>query len=113
MPKDNERNKPVNTKAGLANYADKPPTIKPRQAEDEKRPRMAIAGPSDVETREERAGRRYQETEADNLNRSFKNEKNPVYEEQYKKLEEEKKRMDMLERIKEQKKYKKDPYGDA
>jgi len=82
---------------------------------DEKKPklRMAIGGPSDVETREEWKGRRMAETEVGNLNRSFKNEKNPVYEEQYKKLEEEKKRMDMLERIKEQRKYKKDPYGDA
>jgi len=82
---------------------------------DEKNPklRMAIGGPSDVETREEWKGRRMAETEVGNLNRAEKISPNPVNEEKNKKFKEQKEKEQMLERIKEQKKYKRDPYGDA
>jgi len=74
---------------------------------------MAIGGPSDVETREEWKGRRMAETEVGNLNRAEKISPNPVNEEKNKKFKEQKEKEQMLERIKEQKKYKRDPYGDA
>jgi hypothetical protein len=92
-----ERNKPVNTPAGRARYADAAPDIKPRQAEGEGKMRFAVAGPSDVETREERTGRRIAETEAKNLNESYRKDKPKVEEK-------------TQERVK---KYKRDPYGDA
>ena len=99
MPKkdNNERNKPVNTPAGRARYADAAPDIKPRQAEGERKMRFAVEGPSDVETREERTRRRIAETEAQNLNESYRQDK-PKIEEK------------TQERVK---KYKRDPYGDA
>jgi hypothetical protein len=87
MPKDNERNKPVDTKAGRANYADKPPVIKPRQAEGEKK-----------------------------LNYSDRVDKELKEKEQ---MRERIKRIDRggyprrESRTPEQKKYKRDPYGDA
>jgi hypothetical protein len=98
MPKkDNDRNMPVNTPAGRARYADAAPDIKPRQAEGEGKMRFAVAGPSDVETREERTRRRIAETEAQNLNESYRKDKPKVEEK-------------TQERVK---KYKRDPYGDA
>jgi len=78
-----------------------------------KKMKMAIGGPSDVETREEWKGRRMAETEVGNLNRAEKISPNPVNEEKNKKFKEQKEKEQMLERIKEQKKYKRDPYGDA
>jgi hypothetical protein len=78
-----------------------------------KKMKMAIGGPSDVETREEYKGRRMAETEAGNLNRMEKISPNPVNEEKNKRFKEQKEKEQMRERIKEQKKYKRDPYGDA
>lgn len=81
-----------------------------------KKMKMAIGGPSDVETREEYKSRRMAETERGNLNRMEKVSPNPLYKDMKDKDEAEKVRERVMRQNrmrKEMKDRRNDPFSNA